>query len=562
MKTKKFLCTLLLCVMVFSSSVLAAEVEDALTPCPEQSAYMVLKFNDAQNFLKWIFSKENIDAFMPLILASKESNEILGAVEMISAFAENTPLQSVAILAGAGASRVPEPFFKIAFTVKPDAEIFVKKIADGSASAIDVAKLVMGKDNPLASFAETMIKIEKAENNILRVDNELFMTAKDNIVLAGLSANDIKESLNALEFSDSRLFEAQLNRRFAAKDFAWLHLDFETLAKLDDDNELSVDQVLEFVRKPLDIEYGFERTPGKFLISLATNIREALTSSALRQFGLDKEIDSVKGGHIDINSLGAKSPLLAFGGKPNINSLKVTPEGQEIWKEIVRQARVRFKISEEDLTNLFEGGELSFALNDNVSVEGIKIPAVYALLTGKDGAAEKIFATLEKSQHFTKTQDGILQVDPSVSPVPCFVTKKNNSLGINVANLENISAKPILKPAFEKLMNTDAIGAFWLDFAGIQSWIRDPENGLLIILEPIARFSGQGELFDNFKEVLDAKLSVPSVKLYTESFEVARIEFEIDEDVKAEDGLLVKLIKIGKKFADFGETKDKAEENK
>ncbi len=51
----------------------------------------------------------------------------------------------------------------------------------------------------------------------------------------------------------------------------------------------------------------------------------------------------------------------------------------------------------------------------------------------------------------------------------------------------------------------------WIDFAGIQSWIVDAENGVLAVLGPIAKFSGYGEIYDAAKEILDAKLSVPSV---------------------------------------------------
>ena len=58
MKIKKFLLAALLAVVVFAGAAFSAEVENALTPCPEQSAYMVVKLNDTQALLKWLFSKE------------------------------------------------------------------------------------------------------------------------------------------------------------------------------------------------------------------------------------------------------------------------------------------------------------------------------------------------------------------------------------------------------------------------------------------------------------------------------------------------------------------------
>ena len=555
---KKFLLTALLTVTVFTSAAFAVEVEDALTPAPEQSVYAVLKLDDTQALLKWIFSKENIDTFMPLILASEESNEILGVIEMISAFAENTSLKSAALLVGVMGDKSPVPFFKMAFTVKPEAAPFLKKIADGSADAIDVAKLVMGKDNPMAAFAESMIKVEKADDNILKVDNELFLKAQGDMIVAGLSADDVKTSLNALEDESARLF-AKKARRFGPKDFAWLHVDPATLKTLDEDDEIDLEEVKKYVEKPLDLELGFMRVPGKFLMSMAYNLKEALAKEALETTGLNRDFTLAKGGNI--NLLGAKSPLLALGGLLNIEGVKLTDEGRDAWKEFVKQAKNRFGVSEEDL-NKFFAGTFSLVVNDNVTIEGIKLPAIYISQKDTNGAGEKIFESFEKSPHFHKVQDGVLQIDSSLIPAPCFVTKTEDGLGINLAELANISAATTLKPALKELMNTDATSALWLDFAEIQSWILSDENGVLTLLEPLARFSGQGEIFDAVKDVLSAKFSVPSMSIHSDSIEIIHTEFEIDEDVKAEDGLMSKLVKIGKKFLDFEKVESKPEENK
>ena len=558
MKTKKFLLSVFLCVFVFTASAFAVEVEDALTPCPEESFYAVLKLDDTQNLLKWLFSKEHIDIFMPLILASEESNEILGVVEMLSAFAENTPLKSAALLAGVAGEKAPVPIFKMAFTVKPEAEPFVKKIAEGSAGANDIAKLFLGKDNPIASFAESMIKVENAGDNILKVDNELFIKAQDNMIIAGLSADDVKSSLNALEDSNSRLFANKV-RKFAPKDFAWIHLDMKTLDTFDEDDEIDAEEISKYLDKPLDVEFGFMRVPGKFLMSMAANVKDALTKEAFKNAGLDRYSEKFKGG--SIIPVGAKNPIFALGGMLNIEGMKINPDALKVWKEIVKQAKNRFGISEDDLVKLF-AGTFSFVLNDNVTAEGVKIPGVYISETGTDGAAEKIFSTLEKSQHFRKVQDGVLQIDSSVSPVSCFITMKDGSLGINFAELANITAKPEIKSALKELLETESISSMWIDFAGIQSWLLAPENGVLILAEPIARFSGQGELFDAVKELLETKLSVPSLSVHSDSIEVAHMEFEIAEDVKAENGFLAKLVKLGRKFFDYGKAEDKTKENK
>ena len=139
---------------------------------------------------------------------------------------------------------------------------------------------------------------------------------------------------------------------------------------------------------------------------------------------------------------------------------------------------------------------------------------------------------------------------------------KDGSLGINFAELANITAKPEIKSALKELLETESISSMWIDFAGIQSWLLAPENGVLILAEPIARFSGQGELFDAVKELLETKLSVPSLSVHSDSIEVAHMEFEIAEDVKAENGFLSKLVKLGRKFFDYGKAEDKPKENK
>ena len=561
MKARKILLSALVCVVVFTSAAFSAEVEDALTPRSDQSVYLVLRLNDTQNLLKWFFSKENIDTFMPLILASKESNEIIGAVEMISAFAENTPLQSVAFMVGAETAKTPAPFFKAAFTLKPGNETIYKKVADGSAEAIDIAKLFIGKDNPMASFAESMVKVEKAEDNMLRVDNELFLKAQDNMIIAGLSADDIKASLNALENEDARLF-SKVQRKFETKDFAWVHLDPKGVDNLDEEDVIDPEDIAEYFVAPLNVEYGFTRAPGKFLMSVYANLTEAMSKDYLDKIRA-KDITSVKGGHMNLDNFGGiKSPLLAFGGFINIAGMKLYPEAEKVWKEIAKQAKKILNVEEADLVSLLTGS-LSLSVNDSVSVEGIKVPAIYISQTGEAGAAEKIFAAFEKSsKYFSKVQDGILQVDTSIAPVSCLVTRNGDTLGVNFADLANLSAKPELKPTLKELMDVDATSSMWLDFAGIQSWIAAPENGVLALAEPLARFSGNGELFDACKELLEAKFSVPSMAIHSDSIEVIHTEFQIDESVKAEDGLMKRLVKLIRMFMPAEKSEEKTEESK
>ena len=525
----------------------SVKVENALTTCPNNSVYMVLKLDNTEALLKWIFSRENIDTFMPLILASEDSNEILGTVEVISAFAENTPLKNAALVVGISDGKIPLPFFQMAFTVKPELSPIIKRISDGSADAVDIAKLFLGFDSPLAAFAESMIKVEKANDNILKIDNELFMKASDNgMIILGMSENDIKASLNAVEHSDSKLF-GKYERKFSGKNVAFFHVDTKFAAKLDDDDDKDEDFNIEYLQKvfdkPLNVELDFERMPDKFIISTALNLREAFTKYYAEKTFKDRDNVRVKGGYL--NLLGKNSPLFALSGFLDLSLFKDYghPDTDKIWKNVMRNLRNRFGLSEDDVIEALRG-PFSLTVNDNVSVEGIKIPAVYTSIFGKPA---KVFDILSKSPHFHKVQEGVLQIDSSVSPISCIVENKNDMLGLHFADLENISSKPEVKPALNELMNKLSISSYWIDFEGIRSWITAPENGILIMLEPLARFTGNGEIFDDVKSVLDAEFSIPSISFWADSQEIMYTQFNISE-INSSNGLLRKIIGLSRKY--------------
>ena len=551
MKAKRFLILAVLGAMFFASAAWSANVEDAIATYPDDSVYAVMKLNDIGGFLKWLVSSENIDTFMPLILASEESNEIMGGVEMVSAFAENTPLKSGAVLIGSQ----PEgkniaPFFQAAFTVAPELDPVVNRVAEGTASASDMVKLLLGNNSPLAAFAETTVKVEKADNNILKVNNVLYVKAQDGMILLGLSDSDIKNAQTALEIQAARLFSL-IPRRFDTKDFLFFHVDLKAAQKLNSGKKGKksdfTDDVHKFFDKPFNIETAFARTPGKFSMATAFNFREAANKEYLDVINLK----AVKGGYI--TPVGIESPLFACGSPFNIQTLSLDKTTADTFKTITKEIQKRFSISEETLMDLFNG-TISFSVGDSVGYESFKIPAIYISQTGKKGAAGKIFAALEKNRLFSKVSEGILQIDSSLSPVPCLISAKEDTLDINFAELANLTSKPSFKSAFENLLSENSITSVWLDFAGAQSWILDEKNGVMKFAEPIAKFSGYGEIFDAVEEVLTAKFSVTSFALSMTEDEIVKCDFEIDESVKAEEGFLAKLIKVSRSFIDSGDS--------
>ena len=102
--------------------------------------------------------------------------------------------------------KTSEYFFQIAFTVSDDVSSVVKKIAEGSAEDKDFAKLLLGSDSPLVSMLETMLKAEKLDGNVYKVDNELFVKAQDGLIIAGITSGDLSLSLKALAEDKERLF--------------------------------------------------------------------------------------------------------------------------------------------------------------------------------------------------------------------------------------------------------------------------------------------------------------------------------------------------------------------
>ena len=518
--------------------------ENALITRQDDSVYGVLRLDDTGAFLRWLVSEENINLFMPLILKSEDSSDIIGVIEFVRAFTSKTPIKSAAIIAGAyDPDTKRPPFFQMAFTADPAMSQTVKKIADGTADDSDFAKIILGNDNPITAIAQTMIKAEKLDGNVYRVDNELFVKAEDGMIVVGLSAEELEASLRALRGDGARLFGKE-TRKFTEKDFAFLHMDYATLDKLDTDHSLdSADQlVLELFDKPLNFEFAFNSLPEKFVFSFAVNLKEAARAKYAAM--MKPDVPSVSGSYLNV--AGAKSPLAAFGGHLTLPAIKDQKDGAAFWKELVRQMRVRFGISEEEFASFFTG-PFSITVNDSVTFEGFKIPALYVSQTGMKGAAAKIFSRLTKSPHFKKVQDGILQLDTSISPVSCLVQDKGETLTINFAELPNLSAKPALKPALQDLVNAKGISAFWIDFAAVRDWLMDDENGVFAMLLPMAKIMGYGDILDAVRDVLTAEYSVPSFSFRAEDTETFRFEFA-NVKINPENGLFARLMKIYQKF--------------
>ena len=546
--------------MISAGAAWSAQPEDALSSRPDDSVYFVLRLEDTSRFVKWALSSENLRLVIPLILGSKSQAEILMFSEIVRSIASALPLRSAALIVGTTKhdTKRKTPFLQAAFKVSPEVGGITAKIAEGAADASDIAKLIFG-DKFAAMFAETMIKVEGDKSGILRVNNDVFMTAKDDLVIVGASVNDVRMSLRALNEAKSRLF-TKIARRFTEKDFVFSHMDYKTLMDLNDTQSKDKAKVSEVFAKPMNTEIAFERLEDKLRVSIATNTKEILTKKyASIMLKAYENLEAVTGGNIDLNGTGGTaSPLLALGTCLDFASMKSNDVWAPAVKRLVRNLRVRFGVTEEETAALFNG-PLSVVVNDTVTYEGFKLPAMYLSKTGQEGAAAKVFERFTKSPHFSKVQDGVLQLDTSISPVSCLAVDRGETLGVNFAELSSLSEKPELKPALSELMEHKSIGSLWIDFAGIQGWINNDDNGVFTTLAPIAGLMGYGKYVQMFRDIMSAELSVPSMSLWAESLEVAHMDFAVKE-IDPDNGLFAKLLKVYQEYK--ADTAGKNEEKK
>ena len=542
MKVKKLAVILVLVLLIFSGSAYAAKPEDALTSRPEDAVYMVLRLQDTSSFLRWMFSKENVEIFAPLFLKDKSKLEILAVSEFVSALASMSPIRSAAVVTGMtkNDTKQKNQFVQAALTFSPEVRTSVLRIEAGLADASDIAKLLIG-DTAAAKFAETMIKIEKEKDNIFRVNNNIFMSAAKDMVLLGSSVTEIRKAVKSLNDKDTRLFTKKA-RNFTAEDFCIFHVDYGTIAAFDASLQSGDLDPRKYFAKPLEGEIAFTRQPDTFLMSMSFNFKDALTKKYADKLAEQAaKWEDVNGGHIDLDAVGSSSPLVAIGTYINFDALNEIDEWKPIMKAILRNMRVRFKVSDDE-TKALLSGPLSLVVNGTVTYESFKIPALYVTQQGEKGAAAKVYEKFTQSPNFSKVRDGILQLDSSISPVSCLVSDKGEKLGMYFAELPSLEQKPELKPALAELMKRESTASFWIDFAGIQNWLLDDNNGVMMMLAPLMTFGGYGKYYKALQDVLTAELSVPSMSMWGKAPEVMHIEFAL-KDIAPENGLFMRILR-------------------
>ena len=507
--------TLALCVF---SAAWAAAPEDALSAKPKDSMYIALRVEDLGNFLRWAVSEENLKTFAPFVELDDD------AIQMITSMLANVPVKGTALVAGVTAQGTP--FFQAAVS---------------GAKAENVGEFVLGQGNPMAAMVEEMLQ-----------ESGLVFELKDDLLLLSFGADALKESLAALEDKGKRL---SFNRHFAAKDFAFVHTDFETAGTLalstaeTDEARAEVEEKFKSLKNyfhaPLEVEFGFESFADRFLLSMGTNLKESMNPEYLKDL---EKVEAVPGGHIRL--LGEGSPMLALGSTLNLKSFKRYEELKDAVEEGLETLKA-LGLSKESLQSLVNG-DISLTLGGGFfQVEGIRVPSLYLTQSGKDGAAAAVVSALAAKEelHLNPVQaegwDKMLQVDSSVVPVPCLVGAEDETILLALTDAASLAKAPSPSAKLQELLAKETRGALFLDFAGLQSYLKGAEGPLSMLLSVAESVTGDDSLSgmaDLVRDVLEAKLSIPSLSIWGPELETCFMEFAL-ADVPAGEGLWARMAK-------------------
>ena len=530
--------TLALCLSLCALTAWASDPVDALSARPGDSVYAVLRLEDLGGFLRWAASEGNLKPFAPLAGFGDEE------IQFLTSVLAEVPVTGAALACGMTADMTP--FLQLALALPAELQPKLDLVANGTAKAEDVAALLVG-NSPVAVMAPMALEL-KSEGGVVTLNDLVVLSAKDNLLLIGLTPSDVKASAEAVESGERRL---ALKRRFAARDCVLLHLDFDTASALakaaeDEDMTAAFGELREYFRAPLDVELNFESLAGRFLVSAAMNLREALTEKYAA--GLDKG-KPVPGGHIRL--LGGRSPMLAMGMTLNSSALKEQPATKDGWKAFVKGLGM-LGVTEEEFVKLVNGGVSLAAGGNFVSLEGVRVPGLVLALEGQDGVAVSLTGRLAEKEkaHLNPIQsegwDSLLQLDSSISPVPCLVGAKGETFFAGVIGASSLTATPEPTPRLAELLRSEAVSSLYLDFETFRSYLKEELDGPLGAMLPfLAAMAGDevSSLAPLVKDALDVKLSVPSFSFWSPDGETLFLDFAV-VDVPPEEGLWARAAKI------------------
>ena len=536
--TKRLLALCAVICLSVSSLAFAYQPEEALIPRPEKSVYSVLRLDNLGNFLRYLGSEKNVKLFAPLAGMGEDEAAII-TMSLAAVPAESTALVF-------GVDEHEAPFVQLVVKMPESLQDKLDLVAKGEAKAEDVAALLLGEKSPVAPMGAIVLEVKKTDDGLLNISDALNVSAKGDLLIAALSAEDVKAALKALDDEDARL---KIERMFSAKDFMLTHVDADVLEKITPAEEAGVSkEELAEAKKVLDgpfkTETAFESLTDRFRISFGADM------TALNDKFENPKAKAVEGGYI--NLMGDRTPLLALGSVLYGESIKNYPGFKDTWAQAV-DALKNFNISEESFINFLTGPVALTIGNSLVSLEGMKVPAVFITKEGQKGAAKEFAAAIAKQSDKLLIPveaagwDSLTQLDSNTSPVSALLGVKGEMLYAGIADKASLSEKPKLSGQLAEIMAKDSLGSFFMDFKGLQDYLKDNNANAMAMIETFAPMvlNDKGEaVMAAVMDVLNAKLSVPSVGLYAPSYGTCVMDFMTEEVENVEDTLSAKLIKL------------------
>lgn len=544
LKKTLFKAALVLCLSLgLASSSWAAQPFEALSARPEKSAYAVLNLQDVGWLVRWALSPENLKVLAPL---GGEVDE--ASINVFADVLKKVPAKGLAVLVGTDDPKAKAGSIQVAMAFPPELQPQLDLVASGKASPDDLSLLLLGSKSEGSPLGGVFSQIE-AMDGMVKVNDAVFLGAKDNLLLAAFTPEDLKDALAALGDSGKRL---SMKRRFEAGNFAFLHLDPDLAdaigkARASEEGDVTWTEedskaLRETFRAPLDLEVAFEGFKDRFLVSMGANVEEAMAKDYLANW---EGVGPVSGGRI--LPLGEGSPLIAGGGYLSSQALDSNPRLKALWGSAV-EAFKRIGVTEPEARGLMNG-DFSLSVGGNISLKGLigmetKLPGIFVTLTRSNGAAAAFLKKLEASEvapvNPVKADgwDQMLQADATSSPLPFFMGLKGEALTLGLCDPASFARASAPGAALSELLKKDSMSTFFIDFEGIRAFLADEKNGIaaaLSLYDP--------NLAKRFRDALDVQLSIPSISLWAPTVDTSFLEFRL-ADVDPAKGLWAKAVEL------------------
>ena len=528
----------LLLVFVLSSAALALQPQDSISARPEGSIYTVLRVDDLNGLLRYIFSPANVE----MVTSMLKPDEAQG-INLLASFVSQIPAKSVTL--ATGMTLEDGPFVQVAASMPDSLRPKLDKIAEGSATGIEIVTLLLG-DGGLMFAAGFEPEIQNgAKGPYYNLMGMVGITAKEDLLLIAFPPVGLDAAIDALEKQENRL---SFRNRFDNPNYWQVHMDTNALKRFAamGGAEIAlwygVYALGELFKAPLEFEIGLASKPGSILLSGATNILESMTDSA--SF---RDMKPASGGNMFLAGGGklllALSAPLAFSA----DNFKTHPELAEGWNKFI-EGLEELNITESDVEDLLNGF-ISIALGSEATVMGADIPGGYIALTGREGAAAKILGKLTASENapvIPFNADGwdmAFAANPEALPAPVVFGAAKDTLFVGIVNSGALTGTPELHAEFAKMLGDTLLGVGFIDTAGIWNRLRQETSNPASLLSPMMQEPIKGVL----SFILESELSVPLIKLWSPEVEKGFMEFSL-ADVPQEKRLLPRLFEMGKMF--------------